>query len=652
MVREITRLTMLLGGLVMMNGAVDAAENAQIRLLGQPCHARNVAAGRAVVDPVSGREWFVLTNENDAYGVELIFIDFENYTGEVYSAKASAGAWSLNEVPGGRLVVGTYYDGTWHVFDLRKKAFVKSVKFPGEDYIWNCAIGKDGRLYGGSYPRGKLGALNLDTYEVEDCGTPTPHNMYLRNTASLPDGRIFCNFGMKEDVNYVYDPATKKFEKGPESFSRFKTAVQWNGYLLSGNQAFDGKTLAQVTPLPFPAPEGEPAWTVDTRLTTPDTLYLNQGNMLFRYQAGDVDLTLVTELSTRGGSIMAVSKKGWLLGIRGQDYFVIKPGDTKVNLKPIPGKSAPRPTLFLRLDGDNLWGGPGFGQTLFRMNKNTGEYVNYGRVSNHGGEVYDVVFIGKSLFGVSYAGGEVIRFDWQDKWDQFSGKNPRTIARMNGKYIRPIAGVNIGKDGMLYSGWSGLYGKYDGAVSITDPKTGKNTLIENPLAEQAVSGAVNDGKYLYVTSSREASGLGPKPDEECWFGILDPKTHKLIRKWPVPTAIVTASLTKDAKTGLVVFQGDDGPKQFVCVFDPKTPETAPVVQADWPAPTIRTLFAPGDGKVHYASGKKVYACDLKTKTAETVAEMPADVNCVTVDKDGTLYVSCGVDVYQVKRARK
>ncbi len=101
-----------------------------------------------------------------------------------------------------------------------------------------------------------------------------------------------------------------------------------------------------------------------------------------------------------------------------------------------------------------------------------------------------------------------------------------------------------------------------------------------------------------------------------------------------------------------MFQGDDGPKQFVCVFDPKTPETAPVVQAEWPAPTIRTLFAPGDGKVYYASGKKVYACDLKTKAAEMVADMPADVNCVTVDRDGTLYVSCGVDVYQVKRARK
>ena len=65
---------------------------------------------------------------------------------------------------------------------------------------------------------------------------------------------------------------------------------------------------------------------------------------------------------------MAVSKNGDLLGIRGQDYFVIKPNDKMIKLKSIPAQCGARPPLFLRVDPQGrLWGGPSFGQTLFWM---------------------------------------------------------------------------------------------------------------------------------------------------------------------------------------------------------------------------------------------------------------------------------------------
>jgi hypothetical protein len=67
---------------------------------------------------------------------------------------------------------------------------------PGEEYFWNGALGSDGRLYGGTYPGGKLGALNLDTLELEDCGAPAKPNLYCRNVNATPDGRLLCHFGM------------------------------------------------------------------------------------------------------------------------------------------------------------------------------------------------------------------------------------------------------------------------------------------------------------------------------------------------------------------------------------------------------------------------------------------------------------------------
>jgi len=47
-------------------------------------------------------------------------------------------------------------------------------------------------------------------------------------------------------------------------------------------------------------------------------------------------VTLVADVELRGARLYAVTKNGSILGIRGQDYFVIKPGDTKLELKKNP----------------------------------------------------------------------------------------------------------------------------------------------------------------------------------------------------------------------------------------------------------------------------------------------------------------------------
>src|SRR4249919_1004788 len=76
--------------------------------LGQPCRGFNVLASRVVTDP-AGKEWYVLANTNETTGVELVFIDLKNNTAKKFRAPAGQGAWLLNQVPGDRLIVGTYY---------------------------------------------------------------------------------------------------------------------------------------------------------------------------------------------------------------------------------------------------------------------------------------------------------------------------------------------------------------------------------------------------------------------------------------------------------------------------------------------------------------------------------------------------------------
>ncbi|MGC8861663.1 MAG: hypothetical protein ACP5R5_02690, partial [Armatimonadota bacterium] len=247
----------------------------RIEHLGQPCRAKNVLATRVVRDRADGRERFVLTNMNEQSGCELIFIDYEKNTGRVIRAPAGAGSWALNEVPGDRLIVGTFYDGAFMVFDLKKMEFVRVSKFPGESYIWNLAMGGDGRIYGGTYGGGKLGALDLTTYEVEDCGAPSPPNMYLRYVSALPDGRILCSFGQEKPEVLIYDPASRKFSPPPDTIKGVMSGVTWNGFFIAGSQVYD-KALQPIDP-PFPVPPPEKGgWSVLANATTDDTLYLRK----------------------------------------------------------------------------------------------------------------------------------------------------------------------------------------------------------------------------------------------------------------------------------------------------------------------------------------------------------------------------------------
>ena len=623
--------------------AADAAP--QVELLGQPCRAKNVLAARYVVAP-DGKEWFVLTDMNETTGMELLLVDFRNNTGRAIRAPAGSGSWALLQVPGNRLVVGTFYDGKFMVFDLERMEFVQVVDLPGESYIWNLVVGSDGRVYGGTYPGAKLGALDLNTYAVEDCGAPAPPNMYLRYVSALPDGRILCQFGMEKPVNLIYDPHTKRFEEAPRVLQGVSRGVSWNGYFLVGSQVLDGKTLQLVEPA-FPLPPGEGGWTVDVNLTTDDVLYLRKGGAVYRYAKGEEKPQMLASVELRGGSIYAATAKGELLGVRGQDYFVVQPGETRPLLKPIPVESAPRPTLFLRLDNvGRLWGGPSFGQTLFWMDTRTGNTVNTGTVCDSGGEVYDVAFRDGKVYAVAYSGGDIIRYDPEAPWDQWNNVNPRVIASVGEKgYIRPTAGVLLGADGNLYSGWMAKYGVYGGAVALTDPSTGDTELIENPLGEQAVEGLAVDERFIYVGTSLGANGLPDKRGEWARFGVLDKATKQVVfrREWEGASGVRTFWL--DTRTGRLALSVDGRLRLFDTLSRQfiDTPEGTPRVGS--------RIVGLCDGKAFYASGKTLVQLQMDTGKVEAIADLPAAVSNVAVGKDGTLYASCGAEIYRIRRGQ-
>lgn len=622
-------------------GAV-AAEGAEIVSLGQPCRAKNILSSCIVTDRSDGRERFVVANMNEDTGAEIIYIDFERDTAEVYRAPAGSGSWGLMEIPGDRLLMPTFYDGKFVVFDLKQKQFITAAAFPGEQYIWTAAIGGDGRAYGGTYPGAKLGALDLKTYEVEDLGNPSPSNTYLRSVSALPDGRILCDFGYVKPETLIFDPATRKFDQLPKQLEGVKVGKTWNGLFLTGNRAFDGKTLQPVAP-PFPTPPADKGpWSLHTRMTSEDQVFILQDTALYRWRRGEEDITLVADIDLRGGGYSVATSKGDIIGLRGQDYFILKPGDKAIHPKPSPGEPGPRPTLFLRADPDGiLWGGPHFGQTLFWLDPKTRKYSNTGCVSNSGGEVYDAAFYGGAVYAVAYAGGDIVRYDPREKWDQWNGKNPRTIAKLSDRgYIRPIGTIQLGPDGKLYSGWQAKYGTYGGAIAITDPKTEMTDLIENPLGEQAIAGiAVGDG-VVFAGTNIEGNGLPHKKGEWARFGVIDIASKKTVFERTFTGRRSVRALAYDPASKRAVVAIDSVLK----LFDSKVNGFADIA----PPRPQGSVSAPGDGKLYYGSGTSIIALDISTGRFKTLVDAGINVTRVAVDSKGNVYFSSGVDVYAVR----
>ena len=619
---------------------------AEAEPLGQPCRARNMHNAVLVQD--KGTEWFVITNTNENFHMELLFIDAATNTGEVHRAPAGSGAWALQKLPNNQLAVGTYYDGMFMIFDVPTRKWVKTIKFPGEDYIWTFAIGKDGRLYGGTYPGGKLGALDLKTDAVEDLGAPSKahDNLYLRYTSALPDGRIFCQFGFKKAETMIFDPGTRKFTPAPSEMQDLTSGVVWNGYFLAGNRAFRSPDLTTVSPLPFPAPDAaNGAWVVEQKLTSGDTLILRQGRTFWRYRKGDVALTHFQDFPVTGmGAPMVMNAKGKMYGIRGQEYFTLSPADKAVKPITIPGETAPRGTHFLRIDDrGRLWGGPTFGQTLFYLDTKTKKATNTLTVSDHGGEVYDVAVVDGITYAVAYAGGELIRFDPSEKWDQIGHKNPRTIARFGPDYIRPNAGLSVGDDGKLYSGWLAAYSVFGGLLAITDPKTGDSEKFKDPLGAFGINGLAPIGEeFVLMGTTTYGNGLGYQKDVPARLGLWEKATGKTVFVHDFPGANGVGTIVYDPASGIAAFLVDGIGLQR---FDTRKREIVP-------SPTITInggcLVHHGTGFL-YAADDALFTLDPSSGKTALGGRAPAKIEKLAFGgPDSAAYVACGVDMYRIR----
>ena len=618
----------------------------EYELMNQPCLGWNFQSACVMYNPDSEQELFLLTASAEVGGAVVLAIVEKNNAATTIAIPDTAGAWAIAPMTRDRIAIGTYYDGAVHIFDLQLWELTHTIDIPGEAYVWNLAQGADGRLYGGTFPGGKLIALDQDTLELEDCGQALPPNRFLHHVSPLPDGRLLCQVGDEQSATRIYDPETRQFTDAPDSMKQVTRGATWNGYFVARSQMFD--TQLQPVEPPFPTPDdAKGPWFFETALTNSKMLYIRQNDRLVRRDMGTDAPVEVFDVALRGGRLMAPATDGAIYGVRGQQYFKIPQGADTLNRQNIGVPSPQRAPTFLRMDvRKQVWGAPSSGNTLFFMDGDTGVFVSMGAVTPGQGRVEEVAFSGHVAYGVSSPRGELFTLDIELAWDEWNGRNPRVIETLARRgYSRPTGGIRMSPfDNVLYSGWSAGPGAQGGAIAVTDLNTERTRLIENPFGKQAVGGMALGGNYLFVGTTRAIENAPETSDTAPQFGVMGLDTMQPYWNHAFDGASAVNRLSYNVHLNYVVMAVDD----TLHVFDINAMRMRPPFDETPPTVTSTAMAQRNDPYVYYGHESALVRVHLDTGAWEKVLDMPTDIGPITSILEGEIYLACGVHVYKIR----
>ncbi len=591
------------------------------QLAGQPCRNFNILATTSVIDPLDGREKFILSNFAEGETGSIVMIDTLSAEGTNFMLPVGAGAWGLVNWHNKKLIIGTCTEQAYlHVFDLASRTWAEPIKSAGESYFWQMGTGSDDCVYGGTYPGCNLTRFNPHTGEFVNLGrvSPNPKNLYSRPVYCQAPGYVFVWYGFDTTGITVYD-----IKKG--AFSNF----------------------------------GQPADTireVNDRFVCTE----NQGKLTF-YNATDLsvieDDKLKESLPEKTVKIQNGQHIGFtrlrnnrIAAVRGQDYFIAElaaapdPVQVKseIKIERIPVQATPTSIFTLTTDEQGVvWGSCAFGQTIFSFDPASKKYWNSSSVCNAGGEVYGMVFVQGKLFMSSYVGGDHTVYDPEQPWNQMQNINPKTLAPVAPDLIRPEARSVLGPDRGVWTGWSAKYGTYGGGLSRVDPLTLEVKKWYDPIKNQQLAGLTADKDFLYFTTNGGASGL-PYNKVNCHFCVWD--TEKgLIHQVQLEEGAVANRAIVTAR-GLVAM----GLGKQIRVFDPQKMTFVRIIELNT-TKNCGWLTKLADGQVAAFCGSELVKVDILTGQTKKVCNLPGQVEMATTTQTGAIYFAVRSKLYFIEK---
>ncbi|MRX46584.1 ligand-binding sensor domain-containing protein [Pedobacter puniceum] len=466
-------------------------------------------------------------------------------------------------------------------FDVKSKKLLLDKALPESDGVWDMAQASDGYLYipgaGGNLFKHKPG-----TQEVEDLGTALKGETYLWNLTAGKDGEVFgATYPGCRVFRYHPKDGFSDVAKGPlvagENYVRSLAYHAKTGLLYAGIGSH--AHLIELNPisgekkelLPKKYQDKEFVYSLEivpgkngsdrllALLTAGSTtLVYNLKTKQIEQEIQDIDMKAVASdqkgkaaFYTAKGSLMSfnasksVSLAEKLLADVGtanaikiikDDVYILTSGANlvKYSLKnktsektklAIPAQPIPINALLYGPDG-NIW----MGGYL------AGGHATYHPVSGQKSrlsgldQTEGMASQGENIYFGIYPKGKFYQYHTQQKWD-LKANNPKKLGEIEGQ-SRSFAVLSIPERQQMVFGMIPEYGKLGGALITLDVKTQELKAFHEPIKQQAISSLAYTGKEILVGTTI-SGGLGIMPATKeavlfSWDLDKNQKTHQII----------------------------------------------------------------------------------------------------------------------------
>ncbi|MCX8107929.1 MAG: hypothetical protein N3G20_03910, partial [Verrucomicrobiae bacterium] len=381
-------------------------------------------------------------------GSTLILVAVDPDTGEAkqYKAPVGSGAWAMVKGPDNRIYLGTWESG--YILRFDPAAPQRGIQVLGrpsatETYIWQFAVGKDGKLYGCTYGQAKLVSCDPRTDQLEDLGRMDETQMYARSIACGPDGRVYTGIGYGRANIVSYDPVTGTkrsilpAELQTNTVAEVYLGVDGQVYARCGSHSFriENDRLVRIEP---------------EQASGPPKLVLRDGRVVtVGTVTGQTCTYTLTDPSTGARTTHAFKyhAEGALLIMLG------------------------------RGPQEKVYGSSAMPLEMFVHDPATRKNFVLGNPTPVDGEIYSMVECANKLYLCAYPGAYLSVYDPSKPFGfgTNSTDNPRGFGYLGDGHLRPRAMV-VGND-KLYIGSLPPYGELGGALAVFDLAAEK--VVEN-----------------------------------------------------------------------------------------------------------------------------------------------------------------------------
>jgi hypothetical protein len=487
------------------------------------------------VTSVNGSELINGTIYSATGGVSPIVVGGYDLTEQTvnqrYELPTGGGAWATTAV-GTDLYVGTYEPGDLYKVDTTGTSATKVADVSPDRYIWSLDTAPDGKVYGGTYPGGRVFEYDPGTGVKRDYGVAVPGEQYVRSIA-VDATTIYAGVGSHAHLIAIDRVTGAKREILPPEFTdrTFVATLALEGGILAAGLSATGTMLLIDTADPS---KYEVVQTPDSFVTAiavdpaRNDVYLGTrpSGTLRKYDRDTHQLSTLA-VPYDGASFGRIFVTGdQLRGVVTNTVvtYDLNTGElTGVDLTQAGMPPAPELAMAIAADGPRVYvsGKAGVQVHDLRAGTSTRRFLP--------GEAKAMTPIGDEIWMSVYTLAYLFRMA--------PDGNPERVVTIGDEQTRPLDATYAPSEKLLVVGTEPEYGRYGGAVALYNPRTKALDVHRNVIADHSVrSVAVKHGMAYLGSSINNGLGTTPRATEARLAGFDLASRTKTWEMVPVPGA--------------------------------------------------------------------------------------------------------------------